>query len=185
MLPNVPNYGMVTCAILPCKNCTCNQTLSRWIFTLLLEVGLISEKIKHSTAMWLRHEADGFDVIGSINTCLLPCQMKHMRSRFQNCSKFSWMKKIEMKTWNNSAFTSIILQGSRRRERPQKYNTQEWTGQSVSSLLRITDDRNRWANQCSRGICRSWRAPTTPGHHGSNLIYETGFRKARFPAEWK
>ena len=46
----------------------------------------------------------------------------------------------------------IILQGavdcSHRRGRPRKSrkdNVKEWTGQSMSSLLRIADDSGRWA----------------------------------------
>ena len=46
----------------------------------------------------------------------------------------------------------IILQGtvdgSRRRGKPRKLwkdNFKEWTGQLMSSLLHITDDRGRWA----------------------------------------
>ena len=40
------------------------------------------------------------------------------------------------------------VDGSRRTGRPrksQKDNIKEWTGQSMSSLLRIADDRGRWA----------------------------------------
>ena len=40
------------------------------------------------------------------------------------------------------------MDGSRRRGRPHKSwkdNIKEWTGQSMSSLLRIADDRGRWA----------------------------------------
>ena len=40
------------------------------------------------------------------------------------------------------------MDGSRRRGRPRKSwksNIKEWTGQSMSSLLRIADDISRWA----------------------------------------
>ena len=53
---------------------------------------------------------------------------------------------------HHNTLPKIILQGtvdgSRRRGRPRrswKDNTKEWTGQSMSSLLRIADERVRWA----------------------------------------
>ena len=64
----------------------------------------------------------------------------------------------------------IILQGTvdgnRHRGRPRKSykeNITEWTGQSLSSLLRITDDISRWAAttaEVSAGV-----PPTTPELH--------------------
>ena len=56
----------------------------------------------------------------------------------------------------------------RRRWRPRKSwkdNIKEWTGQSMPSLLRIADDRDRWPVIASDAwICRN--TPTTPGRHG-------------------
>ena len=72
----------------------------------------------------------------------------------------------------------IILQGtvdgSRCRERPRKSwrdNTSEWTGQSMSSLLRIADDRCRCDSRHHSG-CIGRSAPTMPGRTGiSQLKY--------------
>ena len=71
----------------------------------------------------------------------------------------------------HNTLPNIILQGTvdgrRRRGRPRKSwkdNINEWTGQSLSSLLRIVDDRSRWAPiiaHASVGV-----PPTTPGRHG-------------------
>ena len=51
-------------------------------------------------------------------------------------------------------------------ERPRKSwkdNIKEWTGQSVSSMLRITDDRGRWAVLAAE---TSVGVPPTLGRHG-------------------
>ena len=56
--------------------------------------------------------------------------------------------------------------GSRRRGRPCKSwkdNINEWTDQSMSSLLHITDDRGRWTVMQRMHLSEY---PTTPGHHG-------------------
>ena len=48
-----------------------------------------------------------------------------------------------------------------------QHNSKEWTGQSLSSLLCIADDKNRWATitvEASVGV-----PTTTPGCHGSLL----------------
>jgi len=52
----------------------------------------------------------------------------------------------------HNTLSKIILQGivngGRRRGRPRKLwkdNIEEWTGQSMSSLLRVAEDRDRWA----------------------------------------
>ena len=58
------------------------------------------------------------------------------------------------------------VDGRRRRGRPCKSwkdKVKEWTGQLISSLLRITDDR-LMGSHCSNWICRS--TPTTSGRHG-------------------
>ena len=66
----------------------------------------------------------------------------------------------------------IMLQetvdGSRRRERPRKSrkdNVKEWTGQSISSLLRITDDGSQWEATIAEASVEIH--PTTPGRHGN------------------
>ena len=61
--------------------------------------------------------------------------------------------------------------GSRRRRRPRKSwrdSIKEWTGQSLSSLLRIVDERIRLATITA---VASVRVPsTTPVHHGSSVV---------------
>ena len=60
-------------------------------------------------------------------------------------SRFSYVCRRDM-------LLKILLQGTvdarRHRGRPRKSwknNIKEWTGELMSSLLRIVDDRNRWA----------------------------------------
>ena len=52
------------------------------------------------------------------------------------------------------------------------HSFKEWTGQSLSSLLRITDDISQWrttiTDEASVGV-----PPTTPGCHGNELLYGT------------
>ena len=62
--------------------------------------------------------------------------------------KLSWIGHV----CRHDTLLKIILlgtvDGSRRRGRPHKSwkdNMKEWTGQSMSSLLHITDDRGRWS----------------------------------------
>jgi hypothetical protein len=62
--------------------------------------------------------------------------------------KLSWFGHV----CRHDALPKIILQGTvdgkRRRGRPRKSwrdNIKEWTGQSMSSLLRVAEDRRRWA----------------------------------------
>ena len=57
------------------------------------------------------------------------------------------------------------MDGNRRRGWPRKWwkdNIKEWTDQSMSSLLRVADDKSMGSHH-SRGECR--RTPTTPGRH--------------------
>jgi len=62
--------------------------------------------------------------------------------------KLSWFGHV----CRHNTLSKIILQGNvnggRRRGRPRKSwkdNIKEWTGQSMSSLLRVAEDRDRWA----------------------------------------
>ena len=65
----------------------------------------------------------------------------------------------------------IILQGSmdgrRHRGRPCKSwkdNIKEWAGQSMSSMLRVEEDRRRWVAITAEASV--WGNPTTHGRHG-------------------
>ena len=61
-----------------------------------------------------------------------------------NRRKLSWFSHV----CRHDTLPKIILQGtldsSRCRERPDK-SWKEWTGQSMLKLLRIANDRSRWA----------------------------------------
>ena len=82
--------------------------------------------------------------------------------------KLSWLSRV----CHHDTFPKIVLQGtvdsSRRRGRPRprkswKYNINEWTGQSMSSVLRIADNRGRWrvaTTDASVGVPR-WRLNVT------------------------
>ena len=61
--------------------------------------------------------------------------------------KLSWFGHVCRQDRLPKIITQLTVDDSRRRERPRKswkYNVKEWTGQSISSMMRIADDKSRW-----------------------------------------
>ena len=108
--------------------------------------------ISYSEHKTNEYEWQHFDILAGRQELLLSTVKRH---------KLSWFGR-------HDTLPNIILQGTvdgnRRRGRLRKLwmdNIKEWTGQSMSSLMRIADDRGRFAviaAAASVGV-----PPTTPG----------------------
>ena len=86
--------------------------------------------------------------------------------------KLSWFghMSVVMIHWRRLYVPKRTVDGSRRRGIPHKSwknIIKEWTGQSMSSLLRIADERSMGSH---RGGCICRSAPTTSGRHGCSLV---------------
>ena len=91
---------------------------------------------EHKTNEYVRQQVN---ILAGHNELLLSTVKCHKLSRFGHvCRHYTLINSILQRTVN----------GSHRRGKPRKLwkaNIKVWTGQSMSLLLRITNDRGRWA----------------------------------------